>query len=87
MHAGAKRAPVVIQEGPVAAAGIAQDALHVFKGGVRVALERLSRRHVPVMVKTSHGPVIGVPVVKNGVVSVRTNANSGDKSRVTATRR
>lgn len=61
--------------------GVARDALNVFRGGVRVALEGLSDRDVAVMIKTPEGPVVGVPVMENGVfVGMRTNMNSSGGS-------
>lgn len=51
-------------------AGVAREALIVFRGGVQAALQRLSKERVPVMVKTERGPVIGVPKMKNGVVTI-----------------
>lgn len=65
-----KRVSVVIGEASRPVEGVAREALVVFRSGVRAALQRLSKEHVPVMVKTEHGPVIGVPRVKNGVVTI-----------------
>lgn len=86
-HARLKNRGTSIHEGPVVVSGMARDALNIFKGGVRAALQGLSMRDVAVMVKTSEGPVIGVPVVKNGVVvSFRANGSAG-KSGSTAGKR
>jgi hypothetical protein len=74
---------------PVVVSGMARDALNIFRGGVQAALQGLSMREVAVMVKTSNGTVVGVPVVKNGVVvSFRTNGTgSARKSGSTTGKR
>lgn len=65
-----KHVSVLIGETPRPVAGIAREALVVFRGGVHAALQRLSKERVPVMVKTERGAVIGVPRMKNGVVTI-----------------
>lgn len=65
-----KHVSVLIGKSPRPVAGVAREALVVFRGGVHAALQRLSKEGVAVMVKTERGSVIGVPKMKNGVVTI-----------------
>lgn len=76
-----KHVSVLIGKSKRPVAGVAREALVVFRGGVHAALQRLSRERVAVMVKTERGPVIGVPKMKNGVVTIASGSGVTGRRR------